>query len=494
VDAVTRVARFLLACLVVGCGSAPPATPPGEVRDPNTVDVRWGDEYDGVLEDTDLESVPTSTGSSRTSASLDVLVALADDAANGQALRSVAASARFAHAGGRYRESASGRAGAVDVFDVAWLEHLVVGAIRPVVGEGALVASARELGSPSPRATPSVSVLRATPSSSLWGSVLGAGATIAAGPVRVVTAAWRPHDDDSTWTVWSGVEWRFARTTFGAAYGRTVRRTESAASVVASRAFRDAFVALEAAHTGSNVAYAARVVAGEDAAWRASFGGGAAAAPETPAGSSRRDRRRAVLERRDRWRGLGSRLTASSIMSREAGREERRRRIDWDMDTRVDDGASVEAGVRMSESASMEAPSLLVPASVDEDGELRARVALRVRERPSQTMEVEHVFRIDWVKTEVAPGLAATWRGVLRRGPIDVGLQASAWALRSGQLGYLGRAGLAGSSAFTTISGGGSDLSVIVRAAAGSHAGVAVEWRRKASGDEGVLLGASLRW
>jgi hypothetical protein len=324
--------------------------------------------------------------------------------------------------------------------------------------------------------------------------VLGAGVTIAAGSARVVTAAWRPHDDDSTWTAWSGIEWRFSRTTVGVAYGRTTRRSEGAMSVVASRAFRDAFVAMEGARAGSHVACAARVVAGEDAAWRASFAGGAAVAPETPAGSARRDRRMAVLERRDRWRGLGSRLTASSIVRREGPSEERRRRIDWDVNARVDDGARVEAGVRVTENAAAEVPSLLDPGRVDENTEWRARVALRVRERPSPTMEVEHVFRFDWVQAGDAPGFAATWRGILRRGPIDFGIQTSAWGLKSGQLGYLGRAGLPGSSAFTTISGGGSDLSILLRAAVGSHAGVAAEWRRHASGDEAVLVGASLRW
>lgn len=471
----------------------PPAAPPDDGRDADAVDVRWGDEYEGVHEDADLEGAPTSTNSSRSSAALDVLMGLADDAADAHALRSIAASARSAHAGARYRESAYGRAAAFDVFNVARLQHLVVGAMRPAVGEGALVASARELGSPSPRASP-VSTLRATSSSSLWGSVLGASATIAAGSARFVTAAWHPHDDDSTWTAWSGIEWRFSHTTVGAAYGRTMRRTEGAMSVVASHRFRDAFVAMEVARAGSRAACAARVVAGGDAAWRASLAGGAAAAPDSPAGSVPRERRMAVLERRDRWRGLGSRLTASSVVRHEAAGEERRRRIDCDLTARIDGGARVEAGVRFTENAVADAPSLLQPGRVAEDAEWRARVALRVRERPSPTMDVEHVFRIDLVQVRGAPGFAATWRGSLRRGPIDGGIQASAWGLKSRQLGYLGRAGLPGSSAFTTISGGGSDLSVMVRAAVGSHAGVAVEWRRKASGGEGVLLGASLRW
>lgn len=485
-----RFARVLLLCCAAGCGSAPPATTPDD--DPDAVDVRWGDEYDGVLEDTDLERVPAT--SLRTSASLDVLVAHADHAANARAVKSIAASARTVHAGARYRESTYGRAGAVDVFDLAWLEHLVVGAMRPVVGEGALVASARELGTPSPRATPVVSVLRATSSSSLWGSVLGAGATIATGPARLSTAAWRPHDDDSTWTAWSGVEWHWWRTTIGASYGRTVGRKEGSASLVASRTFRDAFVAVETARAGSQVAYAVRALAGEDAVWRASFAGGAAVAPDTPAGSSRRDRRLAVLERRDRWRGIGSRVAASSIVRREAVSEERRRRIDWDVNTRVDENAHVEAGVRFTENVTVEIPSLLQPGQTKDSDEWRARVALRVRERPSPAMEVEHTFRIDLVQAGNDAGFAATWRGAVRREPVDLGIQASAWGLRPGQLGYLGRSGLPGSSVFTTISGGGSDLSVVLRAALGPHAGVAAEWRKNAAGDEGVLVGASLRW
>ena len=209
------------------------------------------------------------------------------------------------------------------------------------------------------------------------------------------------------------------------------------------------------------MACAARVVAGD--AWRAGFAAGAAAPSEMPVGSARRDRRMAILERRDSWRGMSSRVVMSSVARREGPEEERRRRVDASLRARVDEGARVEAGVRFLQSDAVAAPSPLAAGEHDTRDEWRARVALLVRERPSPTMEVEHTFRIDAVQAGASPGIAGTWRGALRYGAFDGRVQASAWGLKPGQLGYLGRGGLPGSGAFTTISGAGSELSLVLR-------------------------------
>lgn len=485
-----RCACVLLGC-VLGCASAPPSSPP---VDDDEADVVWGDEYAGIGDDFDLEDALADTPRTHSSARIDALVD-PDRIDGASTLRSLAASAGTAHAAARYRESSYGRAGAVEAYDLGWLQHLVVGAVRPVVGEGALVADARELGAPSTRASPTATALRVSPSASLWGSVFGAGVTVGAGRARVSMAAWRPHDDDTTWTAWSGLEWRFARTRVGAAVGQTTRPTtptNRAVSLLAAHAFRSAFASVETALAGGGVACAARMVAGEG--WRAGFAAGAAAPSDVPVGSVRRDRRMAVLERRDYWRGLSSRLVVSSVARREGPEEERRRRVDASIRARIDDGARVEAGLRFLESDAVEAPSPLAAGARDTRDEWRARVVLNVRERPSPSLEVEHTYRIDAVRAGESPGVAGTWRGSLRYGPFDARAQASAWGLKPGQLGYLGRAGLPGSGAFTTISGAGSELSLVVRGRFRAHAAIAAEWRRKASGDESVLVAASLAW
>jgi hypothetical protein len=485
--AVTRARTCVLFLCAIGCASAPPS-PPAE-DEPEM----WGDEYAGITDDADLEDALVHAQSTHSSASIDALVDPESvDGAN--TLRSLAATARTAHAAARYRESSYGRAGAAEVYDLGWLQHVVVGAVRPVIGEGALVADARELGTPSTRTSPTASALRISPSSSLWGSVTGAGVAVAVGRARFSLAAWQPHDDDTTLTAWSGLEWRVGRTRVGAAVGQTSRpsQTNRAVSLLAAHSFRSAFASLETAVAGGGLACAARVVAGD--AWRAGFAAGAAAPSEMPVGSARRDRRMAILERRDHWRGVSSRVVMSSVARREGPEEERRRRIDASLRARVDDGARVEAGVRFLESDAVEAPSPLAAGEHATRDEWRARVVLFVRERPSPSMEVEHTFRIDAVRAEASPGIAGTWRGSLRYGAFDGRVQASAWGLKPGQLGYLGREGLPGSGAFTTISGAGSELSLVVRGRFRAHASIAAEWRRKASGDESVLVAASLAW
>ncbi|MCI0452129.1 MAG: hypothetical protein L0Z51_07030, partial [Candidatus Latescibacteria bacterium] len=327
------------------------------------------------------------------------------------------------------------------------------------------------------------------PSSQRWGSVLGAGAAVLAGRARVVATAWRPHDDDATWTAWSGVEWRHARTVLGIAAGKTTR-ARPVASLIVARALRSAFVCVESAAAGAGMVFAARAVSG--AAWRAALASGAAAPPDSRPGSFARDRRMGVIERRDAWSGISSRVTASSVMQREGPEHERRRRVDWRVRVELDPDTRIEGGVRFGQRVTSVAPSLLRPGEHTTYDEWRARVALVVRERPSPAIDVEHVFRADAVDAGSAPGFGVTWRGTIRRGVVDLRAQASAWGLRPGQTAYLGRGGIPGSGAFTAASGSGSDLSLALRARAWSHASVAAEWRRNSAGDEGIVFGITL--
>jgi hypothetical protein len=406
-------------------------------------------------------------------------------------LRSLTASVRVPHAAARYRRAGSGDAGAIEVYDVGPVSHVVAGAIRPRVGEGAWLADAREIGTPVARGVSAVSALRVAPSSLRWGSVLGAGATVDIGRARMTAAAWRPHEDDTTWSAWSGIEWRLARTVVGVAAGKTAR-AEPVASFILAHAVRSAFVCVETATAGDGMVFAVRAVAGD--AWRAALASGTASAPDTRSGGFARDRRMAVIERRDAWRAFASKVSAWSTMQREGPEFERQRRIDWRWRADLDAGARVEGGVRFGERVESLAPSLFRPGAQTTSEEWRARLAFVVHDRPSPALDVEHVFRLDAVDAGSAPGVGGTWRGTLRRGAVDVRAQASAWGLGPGQIAYLGRAGLPGSGAFTAASGSGSDLSVALRARGWRHATLAAEWRRDASGDELVLVGMSLDW
>jgi len=483
VVALTRRVPWVALMLALACSTAPPADWNDDAGE------WWGDEYEGISDDADLEDA--ASRSRRMGASLDVLVD--PDAAEGeQALRSLGASLRTEHSGARYRETRGGRAGAVEVFDEGPLQHLAIGFVRPSVGEGAILADARELGTPSARALSSAGVVRATPSSSRWGSVLGSGATISIAKTQASVAAWRPHDDDTTWTVWSGLERRFSRTRVGAAAGWTRRQPErDAASLTVVHALRSAIVCAEAGWAGGALAYAARAAAGDT--WYAAFTGGGAG-PATPTAARRGDRRTALVERRDRIGGVSTRVIGSTVVRRDGIEEDRQHRIEARVQSDIDDHARVDTSVRFVERATTELTSPLSQGHDERRGEWRARASLRTTERPSSSTSVEHQFRIDAVRERSSLGLAGTWRGKLRHGPVDVALEASAWGLEPGQTGYLGAGGLPGSGSFTTVSGGGSRLSCLVRGRFGAHASLAAEWGRSASGAEMVRVGASLRW
>ncbi len=478
----TRSLPWAALALALGCSTAPPADPHDEA------DELWGDEYEGIAADADLEDAPSSR---RTGVWLDVLVD--PDPEDGErALRSLGANIRTEHSGARYRENRGGRAGAVELFDEGPLQHLAIGFVRPSVGEGAILADARELGTPSARATSSAGVVRATPSSSRWGSVLGAGATLSFWRTHFSLAAWRPHDDDTTWTVWSGVERRFSRTRVGVAAGRTRRQpSRDAASLNVVHPFRSAIVCAEAGLAGDGLAYSVRAAAGET--WTAAFAGGAVGAA-TATGARRSDRRTAVVERHDRIGDLATRVIASTVVRRDGSEEERQRRVEARVQTGIDDNARVDAQLRFVERVRTELPSPLAAGSDVRSGEWRARASLRTSEQPSSSTVVEQLFRIDAVRERSSLGLAGTWRGKLHHGPVDFAVEASAWGLEPGQLGYLGAGALPGSGSFTAVSGGGSRLSCLVRGRFGAHASMAVEWGRSASGDEEIRAGASFRW
>lgn len=487
-DALTRRAVLAL-CLLMSLGCA--ATPPTEPLSGGVDETPWGDEYAGVGDDVDLEAVLAGRATRSRGGAAASVNALFEPSHEVSTLRSFSAVARVPHAAANYRRAGKSDAGAVELFDVGPFAHVVAGAIRPRVGEGAWLADARELGTPVAPGASSITALRVAPSSLRWGSVLGAGAAIDVKRARISAAAWRPHDHDTTWTAWSGIEWRFARTVAGVAAGKTAR-TRPVMSLIVAHAVRSAFVCMETAATGAGMVFAARAVAGT--AWRAALASGAAAPADTRSGIFVRDRRMGVVERRDAWRGISSRVIASSAMQREGPEHERQRRVDWRVGFPLDADARIEGGVRFGERVASMAPSLLANGEAETREEWRARLALVVRETLSPSLDVEHMFRIDAVHAGSSPGFGGTWRGTIRRGAFDLRAQASAWGLRPGQTAYLGRGGLPGSGAFTTASGSGSDLSAAARARAWGHAALAAEWRREASGDDVVRVGITLDW
>ncbi len=437
----TRLASAAIGLLLLGgCAAGPPAAPPE--GDP----VVWGDEYEGIRLDADREfadAIPASVGA---------------DVVAGETV-STRLRAGTGPVSARWRITDDASVGAME-----WRSgrlHAVAGAVRPAVSEGAVVADARDTGAPVARGL-APGGLRVSPSASTWGSSVGGGVAVLAGPLRVAAATWRARDAVADPVAWMSADWRSPHASAGVAVGGGASGGR-AVSVHAARARGPVAVSGEVGAARSGARAVVRVVAGERGEWRGVMAGGAADAldPDPPG------RWGGAVERRDRRGGVSSRVTVSSDTRRDAAGDDRRRRAEWAGVFRIADGTRLDVNVRVTREQSRPIRSLLddAPAPRPND-DLRARLALRTRERVNDATTVEFVYRADAIARGDGdgPGVVLLWQGRVRHRGLDLRLQASAFDLREGTIGYIGRAVLPGTATFTALSHRGADLSASLRA------------------------------
>lgn len=441
--------------------------------------VVWGDEYDGVLADTDLRDVEFHAA--RPDFAADVLMAKTPVVRARGSVGSLAA---------RYRESDAGRAGAIE-----WNARrfgVVAGAVRASLGEGAVIADARDAAGVEPRGTRSLEGLRLSPSSSRWGSVLGAGARVTVGRMRAGAGAWQSWDSANDARVFASLGFTHARGVVLVAAGQS-RAGPAAVSLAAAHNVDGVFAAGELGVAPGGVRGVARVVAGENGAWRALVAAGVPSAAEDPSPASPGARWGGAVERRGRVGRIDARAVLSSRTRRDASLVERRQRAEWRGSLRAGD-ARIEAAVRATRETTADASDVLdasVPFATRDD--LRVRCALRTAESIGEVLRVEQTYRIDVVVSGPGPaGRVAAWAGGVRWRGLDARVQVSAFDLAPGQLAYTGRAVLPGAATFTTLSRSGVDLSASVRVRIGRVAAAGVQGVRTAAGEGRLLLQAGV--
>lgn len=474
-----RVAIALVAASVVaGCaGSAPRPMGDGAARATGG-DVVWGDEYEGVLLDTDPEDAHFGDGS-----------AFAADALLGET-RVTRARAAVGPLSVVVRQSDGPPVGAL-----AWNARragVVVGAVRPTLAEGAVVADARASGAVEPRATPRVDGLRLAPSSSTWGSFDGAGARVSLGGLRLSAGAWRDRAHPERAAAWSSLGIAGARSAGGIAAGRTPAGA-SALSLYGARATGPGFVAAETGLAPDGIRGVLRGVVGP---WRVLLASGAVAAAHDPLPASAARRWGAGVERRATLGRIATRTLVSSRTRRDGATVEWRQRVDWSGAAMLD-GARLETGVRATRTRARVAAGLLdAPAPPDKEDEVRARVAVRTAGDRDGALRVEQLWQLDLVATggESDLGRVALWQGRASTGHADVRLRVTAFDLGNGQLAYAGRAALPGAATFTTLSRSGVDVSASLALRLGWGVSTGVQAVRAPAGASRVVVRVGVDW
>ena len=462
-----------LAAAASGCAAAPRGGTDGEPWEVDSSATVWGDEHAGLLIEDDRAEV-TQDGAFN----------LEGVEGNARSLR-LAASAGGARA--QARTSATGTFGAVEWGKGGVVRHVVLGAVRPVLAEGALAGDPREAAELRARASARAGGLRLEPSSSSWGTVLGGGLVVAPGRFRASAGAWQPHADAGVRAGFASLERRGARVVTGVAGGWfTGPGGEArAVSAFAASGAEQAFVSGEVALAPEGTRVVARALLGERREWRALFVAGTRPPPDAGRLSGAREQWGGSVERRDTFARGTSRLLLAASTRRAPASESRRRRIAWEGNCRLSPEARLEVAARATRDLDREVEDAVlgVPLRVEVRDEWRARATLRARRPLSSAWSVENAYRIDLVGARrERPGTLATWTCKVRWAGHECRFSASAAALREGQLGYAPNPGVVGTSAFAVVTGRAAYLSASLRSDLGAHTRLGGAWTWRGDG------------
>jgi hypothetical protein len=119
----------------------------------------------------------------------------------------------------------------------------------------------------------------------------------------------------------------------------------------------------------------------------------------------------------------------------------------------------------------------------------RARVTLRARRGLDPAWDIDNAYRMEWVEDRTGrPGTVAAWTCALRGAVVEWRVEASAFALRGGQLAYQREEGPVGQAAFWALSGKGAALSTSLQVGIAPEARLGASWARRAGGGARVLV------
>lgn len=353
------------------------------------------------------------------------------------------------------------------------LKRLVVGGLRPRLGEGVLLGARYSPFVPT-RGSPVREGLSATPTSTVWDPKRGVVAEVALGAFSLSLAGWREGEADEMGenVYWASVSRPIDSWLVGLAAGRRApdgNYTNAAgldASIFAGWSIPDATIAGEVARFRGRVYAALRAVFHAEATWKVEVYNG-----PVPSGFSNstvapgdvaRQRWGGALHRTGRIGGTSVRLSAYANVRRTAFGLTRRRRLETTVRGRTGALGRWEATVRLSQDAETAHSREVLDYAPEASRQRRARLRLGwdasgpglVRQRYRVSLHLDGNDGFGAVTT-IGWSFVGRW--------VDADFSANNYSMAPGQLGYVVRPGIAGYEIVSAVSRTGSDLSARFR-------------------------------
>jgi hypothetical protein len=368
----------------------------------------------------------------------------------------------------------SGRRGEfAEIRGVGPLKRLVVGGLRPRLGEGVLLGARYSPFTPTSGA-PVREGLSATPTSTVWDPKRGAVAEVALGAFSLSLAGWLEGDADEMGekVYWASVSRSIDSWLVGLAAGRRApdggytTTTGLDTSIFAGCSLPDATIAGEVTRFRGRVYAALRAVFHAEATWKVEAYNGpvpsgfsnSAVAP----GDVARQRWGGALHRMGRIGNTSVRLSVYANVRRTALSLTRRRRLETTASGRTGSLGRWEASVRLSQDAETAHSREVLDYNSEASRQRRARVRLgwnatgpglvRQRYRVSLHLDGNDGFG---ALTTIGWSFVGRWA--------DADFSVNNYSISPGQLGYAVRPGIAGYEIVSAVSHTGSDLSARFR-------------------------------
>jgi hypothetical protein len=360
-----------------------------------------------------------------------------------------------------------------EIRDMGPLKQLVVGGLRPRLGEGVLLGARYSPFAPT-SGSPVRAGLSATPTSTVWDPKRGAASQVALGAFSLSLAGWREGSADEMGenVYWASVSRPIESWLVGLAAGRRAPgggytiTTGLDTSIFAGWSLPDATIAGEVARFRGRVYASLRAVFHAEATWKVEVYNGpvpsgfsnSAVAP----GDVARQRWGGALHRMGRIGATRVRLSAYANVRRTVSGLTRRRRLETAASGRTGSLGRWEASVRLSQDAETAHSREVLNYNAETSRQRRAR--LRLGWNASGPGLVRQRYRVSLqLDDNDGFGALATIRWSFVGRWVDADFSVNNYSLSPGQLGYAVRPGIAGYEIVSAVSRTGSDLSARLR-------------------------------
>ncbi len=385
-----------------------------------------------------------------------------------------------------FRSSSGFSNGYLEVRGNGPLKRIVVGGVRPRLGEGLLLGARYSLFSPPRMARPDGG-LAVSPTASVWARQRGVAGTVTAGRNDVSLAGWRETDGETVQAdvLWASVSRRYAAGIAGAAAGYRLapkNGAETAAGgpvdvvVFAGADTPSGMVSGELARFRGRVYGAARSTVRAGGDWNVELfngpvPGGFSSSVICPADLGRQQWGSAV-HRVKRYGGVYTRVSVYSNGQRSETKRKRRNRIELS-----GRGGEWEASVRLAEETTLTHSTQ--PVEHRCGPAVRRQGRFRLTWDGGEKIGLRQIYRLQLLTGPGGDGAMGVVGSVglgYSAGGLEARFQVNNYSLAPGQMGYVTRPGVAGYETVSVVTGTGSDLSSRIRLAAAGRGGLSLYW------------------